>query len=169
MILLFGVIEFAFTMNAYLSIDFATRNAALTAAEAGSAGSADCSILRTVERSVTSPASASRISEVRVFKADSNGNALGPVNVYDRGGTMSCPLDDGTPSALPYRQVSYGYPPSDRCDELTGCKVQTSVDTIGIEVTYTYGWVTPLHSLLPMAGPGYTMVKANAMRMEPVL
>ena len=56
-----------------------------------------------------------------------------------------------------------------RCDELAGCNVQTSVDTIGIEVTYTYGWVTPLHSLLPTAGPGYTIVKSNAMRMEPVL
>ena len=169
LILLFGVIEFAFTMNAYLSIDFATRNAALTAAEAGSAGSADCSILRTVEASVTAPASTSRITEVRVFKADANGNALGPVDVYDRTGAMSCPLADGTPATLPYSEVTNGYPASGRCDELSGCNVQTSVDTVGIQVTYEYGWTTPLHSLLPTSGPGYTMVKSNVMRMEPVL
>ena len=169
MVLLFGVIEFAFTMNAYLSIDFASRNAALTAAEAGSTDSADCSILRTIENSVTAPASSERISQVRVFKSDTNGKALGPADVYDRSGSMSCPLSDGTPATLPYSEVSNGYPSSSRCDELTGCKVQTSVDTIGVEVTYDYGWVTPLHSLLPSSGAGYTMVHSNAMRMEPIL
>ena len=169
LILLFGVIEFAFTMNAYLSIDFASRNAALTAAEAGSNGGADCSILRTIDDSVTAPASSSRIDQVRIFKADTNGNALGPANVYDHSGTMSCPLSDGTPATLPYREITNGYPSSSRCDELGGCKVQTSVDTVGIEISYSYGWITPLHSLLPTSGPGYTMVKSNAMRMEPVL
>ncbi len=156
-------------MNAYLSIDFASRNAALTAAEAGSNGSADCSILRTIDDSVTAPASSSRIDQVRIFKADTNGNALGPANVYDHSGSMSCPLSDGTPATLPYREITNGYPSSSRCDELGGCKVQTSVDTVGIEISYSYGWITPLHSLLPTSGPGYTMVKSNAMRMEPVL
>ena len=169
MILLFGVLEFAFTMNAYLSIDFASRNAPLTAAEAGSTDSADCSILRTIEDSVTSPANSERIGQVRVFKADTNGNALGPANVYDRSGSMSCPLSDGTPATLPYREIANGYPSSSRCDELAGCNAQTSVDTIGIEISYTYSWVTPLHSLLPSSGPGYTIVESNAMRMEPVL
>jgi len=27
----------------------------------------------------------------------------------------------------------------------------------------------PLHWMMPTLGPGYTMIKANAMRMEPVL
>ena len=82
---------------------------------------------------------------------------------------MSCPLSDGTAATLPYREVADGYPSSSRCDELAGCNVQTSVDTVGVEVTYDYGWVTPLHSLLPSSGAGYTIVKSNAMRMEPIL
>ena len=36
-------------------------------------------------------------------------------------------------------------------------------------VTYGYQWVTPLHWMMPTLGPGYIMVKANSMRMEPIL
>ena len=43
------------------------------------------------------------------------------------------------------------------------------MDTIGVQLSYTYGWITPLHFLMPTLGPGYTIVKANEMRMEPVL
>jgi hypothetical protein len=162
-------VEFAFVMNALVSIDFATRDAALAAAEAGNASDADCSILRALDRGMTTPAKNELVSEVRVYKADANGNPLGPVNVYDRNGTTSCPLADGTPATVAYRSVSKSYDETSRCNELVGCKVQTTVDTIGVQITYAYGWVTPLHYLMPTLGPGYTMVKSNAMRMEPVL
>lgn len=36
-------------------------------------------------------------------------------------------------------------------------------------MTYVYKWKTPLPGLISMTGPGYTLVKSNAMRMEPVL
>jgi len=166
---LLAIVEFAFVMNALVSVDFATRDAALAAAEAGNAGDADCSILRTLDRGMTTPAKNELVSEVRVYKADANGNALGPVNVYDRNGTTSCPLADGTPATVSYRSVSTGYDAAGRCNELQGCKVQTTVDTIGVQITYRYAWVTPLHWLMPTLGPGYNMVKSNAMRMEPVL
>jgi Flp pilus assembly protein TadG len=169
MVVLLALIEFAFVFNAMLAVDFATRDGALAAAEAGSASDADCAILRAVDRSVTPPASNSRISEVRVFKADENGQPVGPANVYDRNGSLDCPLADGTAATLPYRLISETYPSKGRCNELAGCKVQTTVDTIGVQITYEYAWQTPLHSFLPMTGPGYTMVKSNAMRMEPVL
>jgi Flp pilus assembly protein TadG len=169
LVILLGVIEFAFVMNAFASIGFATRDAALAAAEAGNSSSADCSILRALDSSITPPTNNARVSEVRVFKSDTNGRALGPVNIYDRNGVTSCPLADGTPATVQYHQVSSSYPETSRCNELQGCKVQTSVDTIGVQISYVYGWVTPLHLLLPMSGPGYTIVKSNAMRMEPVL
>ena len=168
-LLLLAIIEFAFALNALVSIDFATRDAALAAAEAGDAGDADCSILRALDRSMTAPASNARVSEVRVFKADANGTPTGPVNVYDRAGSVNCPRPDGTTETLAYRLVSSSYPEADRCNELGGCKVQTTVDTIGVQIQYGYGWVTPLHTLVPTLGPGYSFVKANAMRMEPIL
>ena len=155
-------------MNAYLSIDFASRNAALTAAEAGSNGSADCSILRTIEDSVTAPASSSRHRPGPDLQGRHERQRPRP------GQRVRPQRDDVLPAQRRHAgdpavsRVSNGYPSSSRCDELAGCKVQTSVDTVGIEIS-TYGWITPLHSLLPTSGPGYTMVKSNAMRMEPVL
>ena len=44
-----GVIEFSMMFNAQLSLNYATRDAALIAAEAGSAANADCLILRQVD------------------------------------------------------------------------------------------------------------------------
>jgi hypothetical protein len=168
-VLLLAIIEFAFAFNALVSVDFATRDAALAAAEAGNADDADCSILRALDRSMTAPANNSRVSEVRVFKADANGAPLGPVNVYDRAGGIPCARPDGTTETLAYRLVSSSYPESDRCNELRGCEMQTTVDTIGVQIHYGYSWVTPLHSMIPALGSGYSFVKANAMRMEPVL
>ena len=168
-VLLLAIVEFGFALNALVSIDFATRDAALAAAEAGNASKADCSILRALDSSMTAPANNSRVSEVRIFKADANGKALGPVNIYDRNGETSCPLNDGTPATVAYQLVSGTYPETSRCNELQGCKVQATVDTIGVQISYGYGWVTPLHVLVPSLGPGYSMVKSNAMRMEPIL
>ena len=167
--LLLAIVEFGFVMNALVSVDFATRDAALAAAEAGNAPDADCSILRSLDRGMTTPAKNQAVSEVRIFKADTNGKALGPVNIYDRKGTTSCPLADGTAATVAYRMVSESYDEANRCNELAGCKVQTTVDTIGVQISYGYSWVTPLHWIMPTLGPGYNIVKANAMRMEPVL
>lgn len=162
MVVLLGVVEFSFALNAVLAIDFASRDAALAAAEAGNADGADCSILQALDRSITAPATTNNISEVRIFKSDSNGNPLGPTNIYDLAGKATC-------AGLPYHLASEGYKDTDRCNELAGCKVQSTVDTIGVRITYVYIWHTPLHSLLSLPGAGYEMVKANAMRMEPIL
>lgn len=169
LILLFSVIEFAFALNAVLSVDFATREAALAASEAGSQPNADCSILRAIERSVQSPADSDRLTRVRIFKADANGGPLGPQMVYTRGGSLPCPLPDGTASTLPYSLGTATYAPDQRCSSLAGCGFgSVSVDTIGVEATYDYRWHTPLPTLWPTAGTGYIVTQGNAMRVEPV-
>ncbi len=169
LILLFSVIEFAFALNALLSVDFATREAALAAAEAGTETNADCSILRAIERSVEPPADDRRLTQITIFKSNVNGQPLGPDMVYTRGGSLDCPLADGTPATLPYTYASGSYTPDTRCNTLAGCGVGSpSVDTIGVEATYDYRWHTPLPNLWPQAGPGYVMTNGNAMRMEPV-
>jgi Flp pilus assembly protein TadG len=168
MIILFGVIEFAFALNGALSVDFATREAALAAAEAGAEPGADCSVLAVIDKSVSAPADDSRITEVRIYKSDPNGKAVSAAteNVYARVGTPNCP-------GLPYHLVKNGYPDTSRCVTLAGCGTGSSktvtVDTIGVQMTYIYDWKTPLPRLLPMSGPGFTVTMNNAMRMEPVL
>ena len=53
--LFLGIVEFAFAFNALLSVNFASRNAALAAAEAGNAAGADCVILSGIESDMTRP------------------------------------------------------------------------------------------------------------------
>jgi hypothetical protein len=171
LILLFSVVEFSFALNALLSVDFATREAALAAAEAGTQTHADCSILRAIERSIEPPADDGRLSSVRIFKATANGSTASPLHeiVYTRTNSMSCPLPGDTGATLPWSYVSGDYTADTRCDTLAGCGVgSVSVDTIGVEATYQYSWYTPLPKLWPAAGPGYVMTNGNAMRMEPV-
>lgn len=168
-VLLFGVVEFSFAFNGALSIDFATRDAALAAAEAGSETGADCSILRVIEKSITAPADRTKITKVRIFKATTLGANTGLNNTFTRGtGTYTCPDGTGT---LPYKKdPTSNYAEGSRCNILAGCGgSSTTVDTVGVELTYVYTWKTPLPRLLPLSGTGYTMVKDNAMRMEPVL
>jgi Flp pilus assembly protein TadG len=171
LILLFSVIEFSFALNALLSVDFATREAALAAAEGGTQTGADCAILRAIERSVQAPADSDALTQVRIFRATANGDPASPLKeiVYSRGGAMSCPLSDGTPATLPYSYASGSYTAATRCSTLAGCGPgSTTVDTIGVQATYNYQWHTPLPSLWSRPGTGYVITNGNAMRMEPV-
>lgn len=170
LVILFGVIEFGFVLNAQLGVSFASREAALTAAEAGSDATADCAILRSVQGTITAPADRSKVTSVRIYLSKANGTPVTPVKeiVYVRGGSLSCPLLDGTPATLPYSYSFGSYTYNTRCAVLAGCGTRT-VDTIGVEITYDYDWKTPLPKLLPLSGPGYTFRLGNAMRMEPVL
>ena len=65
-----GIVEFAFVFNALLSVNFASRNAALAAAEAGNAAGADCVILAGIEIGRRrAPARASSINSVDIYRA----------------------------------------------------------------------------------------------------
>ena len=157
----------------------------MIAAEAGSTAGvdgsgrdvgADCLILQSVDQDVTSPADGNRILEVRIYRANISGSQLGSVaDIYQRGGPTTCTYASGDVT-VPYALVgSVGYPSSDRCDIVAGCPADASgfahpgLDTIGVQVTYRHLWKTPFSALMGGGGTGYTMLKANATRMEPVL
>ncbi|HEY7590572.1 MAG TPA: TadE/TadG family type IV pilus assembly protein [Candidatus Limnocylindrales bacterium] len=166
-----GLIEFALVLNAVMSINYASREASLIGAEAGNNANADCMILEAVDTAVGAPASRTEITRVRIYQANRVGTPIaGRVNTYNRGGETSCDLPDGTVVRVPYTRVGVaGYPATSRCNVLAGCGTTTTVDQIGVEVTYVYEWRTPLHTLLNLSGTGYILTKSNAMRMEPVL
>lgn len=167
-VLLMGLIEFGLVFNALLSINFATRDASLIAAEAGNGTSADCVILQKVEDSVRAPSNHNQITKVEIYKADNQGNPVsGRTDTYVRTGTPLC-------TGMPYHlSGSAGYPYTDRCNVVNGCPTlpgnPTGVDTIGVRITYHYTWFTPMGSFIGLGITDYTMVEANAMRMEPVL
>ena len=169
-VLVIGLIEFSLAFNANLAVNFASREAALIAAESGNDAIADCRILQTIENSIDRPSDASRINEVRIYRAGVNGNELG-TNTYVRGGEITCEFWDGVETqeiSVAYTQLEFGYQADTRCNQLEGCGAN-SLDTIGVAIDYTHPWITPLAELVTLNGSGFSFTASNAMRMEPVL
>jgi Flp pilus assembly protein TadG len=193
LVLLMGVIEFSFLMNGQLSINYATRDAALIAAEAGNAGLdasnhdlADCVILQKIQQDVTAPANSANITQVRIYRTNDTGQPLdtsGNVTTFGSGsqasniyvpGSTTCTFPDSTTITVPYTETTAQYPSSDRCNAIKGTAAGCSaghpgLDTIGVLVTYNDTWRTPLHNLIGLMGSGWTLTQSNQMRMEPVL
>jgi hypothetical protein len=164
-----AILEFGFAFNAVLAVNYASRNAALTAAEGGDAAGTDCLILRTVENDIGAPADRSRIGNVEIFRADKNGDRIGDATIYHRGGATSCDFGGGTTVTVPYSLVADGYPTEDRCNTLAGCGGSRPLDLVGVTVTYTHTWITPLRNFVGGNPGGFSFDRSNATRMEPVL
>jgi hypothetical protein len=111
---------------------------------------------------------------VEIFWSDDNGHLLnGATNVYRRSGSLSCTTVKGQTVTLPYTiQPGAAYPEASRCTVIAGCDAMTpphpGVDTLGVRITYSYRWRTPLSVLLQMA-PSITFHAEQQMRIEPVL
>jgi Flp pilus assembly protein TadG len=177
-LLLMSVIEFAFAFNANLAIAYASRDAALTAAEAGNSTGGDCAIVKKVVDDVGAPADANKITTIEIYWSDSNGAYFGGNsanhNVWVYGTPTTCTYPDGTSVTVPFNLplANIGYAEATRCNVVAGCPGHnTTVDTIGVRVNYTYAWKTPLHYFGNLFGNtgGWNFSRSNAMRMEPVL
>lgn len=169
--LFLGIIEFAFAFNAILAVNFAARNAALAAAEAGTNIGGDCVILASIEDDVTAPASTKNITKVEVYRAKSNGDDYTPAEktVFTHTGSLTCTMPDGSSATVPYTRTSNGYPETTRCNILAGCGgTHTTIDHIGIRIYYDHTYVTPLQTFVG-SGSGFLFERSNVMRMEPVL
>jgi hypothetical protein len=169
MTLMLFIIEFAFVFSALLGVNYASRNGALLAAEAGNDPLADCVILGEVERSIGAPGNPASIQAVTIYRTDQSGSTRLATLAYTRGGTTTC--TKGTTSlSVPYSLPAGTYTFDQRCNFLNGCPSlgRSQIDTIGIEITYQHSWVTPIRNF-GLAGTGATLTQSNAMRMEPIL
>jgi len=189
LVVMMGILEFGFLFNGILSINFATRDAALIAAEAGNGVGADCVILEKIEQDVSAPANPANISQVQIYRTDDNGQAIDTsgnvttfgsatqaVDTYTRTPStpMTCTFADGTQLTVPYTEGTANYPDVSRCPDIQGttegCPAgHPGLDTIGVQVTYSDTWRTPLHNLIGLLGNGWSVTQSNQMRMEPVL
>ena len=165
LLILVALVEFAFAFNALLAGDYASRDGALIAAEAGNGTGADCAVLKAVEADFRAPTNAAQIQKVEIFEATAAGAQTGAATVYTRTGSYTCTLPDLTSVTLPYTRSSDGFPMANRCNLIAGCSGQP-LDFVGVRVTYRHTWKTAFGSTF---GPYLTVVKANSMRMEPVL
>ena len=168
-LLIVGLMEFSLVWNSRNTVLFASRDGSMIAAEGGSLDGTDCVILQRVENDVVSPSSTLRILEISIYWSDRNGNQIGTnQNIYTRGGgSTSCTYPDGTTITVPYRLTTGNYLESSRCSVLAGCGgSHTTVDTIGVRVTYQHFWVT---SFVRFAGPSVTFTESSITRAEPQL
>lgn len=171
--ILLSIVEFGFAFNAILAANFATRDAALVAAEAGNQAGADCVILRTIDDDMGAPTDPGSIQSVEIYRANAAGTRVGSATIYERTGSFSCVLPDGVTVEVPYRRIANGYPEASRCDVLAGCPDPAAplaprrpLDHIGVLVTYHHTWKTPIGAA---SGPFLEVIRSNAMRMEPIL
>src|SRR2546426_12040329 len=87
LLLLIGLIEFAFVWNSRNTVLFASRDGSMLAAEGGNLSGTDCVLLDRIERDIVSPASAIKLQQVEIYWADKNGGQIGSNhNVYERSG-----------------------------------------------------------------------------------
>src|SRR5437899_12902633 len=111
LLLLFGLVEFGFVLNASSSVNYASRVAALLAAEGGATDGTDCMVLRAVERAFTTPTTPTRVSRVEIYWSDNNGDQIASnVNAYDRTGTLTCTYGNGSTITVPYTLTTPNYP-----------------------------------------------------------
>ncbi len=175
MLLMLFLVEFAFVFSALLGINYASRNGALMAAEAGNDPLADCVILQQVEDSIGAPGNKANIATVTIYRSDQSGSVRLATLTYTRSTTLSTTCTKGTGATattltVPYTSPNGTYTYDQRCNILTGCSNlgRTQLDTIGVEITYHHSWVTPIQNF-GLAGTGATLTQSNAMRMEPIL
>lgn len=177
-LMLMATIEFGLAFNAVLNVNYASRNAALLAAEAGNTDGADCVILESVEEDIGTPSLDSAVQYVDIYWAEPDGAVKsGKVNHYVRAGSTTCTYRDGSTLTVPYTASVTGYPAVQRCNALKGCgadpdgATHPGLDTIGVAISYLHKWRTPMAAIIPGVGPGssFTFIRSNAMRMEPVL
>jgi len=170
--LVVAIAEFAFMFSSLLSISFASRDGVQIAAEMGDSPGADYVILQRIEQDVSAPVDRSKIVQVDIFWSDTAGAIKsGQVNTWVRSGSSTFTMPSGTIITVPYSQSSNSYPLSARCNVVlaTGCASgHTTIDTIGVKITYQYSWITPLPGLIGQSGTGMQMIQSNMMRLEPV-
>jgi hypothetical protein len=174
LVMLLGMLEFGFAFDHTLNVSYASREGArlgaalgpgTTAVPCDTANGVDANIVAAVQRVITSPGSplvASKVQQIRIFKATtSGGETSGLVNVwtYVQGGG---PTVDGV--VLDFKQQSAGW---SACVRSSGA----DPDSIGVGVVYRYDFVTPLAGILRVVGgggaPNVTVSDRTIMALNP--
>ena len=176
MILFMGIIDVALMFNAFVGLNRVSQNGAHVAATLGPQACADHIILSEIESDVTVPNNVARIQWVGIELTSLSGNVPYLRQRWDRTGSDTCTLPDGTTITVPYTRTVNTYPEAQRCPVLAGCPALTparsTVDNIGVSVNYRHLWATPLNAVYDFFGggnAGWTFTQRNIFRMEPTL
>jgi hypothetical protein len=187
MVILFGMIEFGFVFTHDLTVEYATREGARAGSALDNGGgtlgcgsgqspnwtTVDPLVIAAVERVLQSPGSQvviSNVSQIVIYKANpttgANDQGFQDVWTYSAGGG---PIPQGSTNHLNF--VDSSYPNGDAWQACSRSNASPNIDSIGVSLTYTYTFQTPLSSVLRFfGGAGSTTLTLNdktVMQLNP--
>ena len=161
MLLLLGLLEFGFVFDHTMTISYATREGARSGAAFASGNDTtmvcststdvDKNIVAAVQRVLEAPGSQvamDRISEIRIYKATTTGTQSGGnanVWVYAAG---AGPVVDGANLDFTPSQTNWN-----ACTRDNTWSGSAPPDSLGVSISYSYRFVTPLAAILGFFGP----------------
>jgi len=170
-LILLGMLELGLAFSHHLTMEYATREGARAgAALAKGTDNYPCAvvdqqIVAAVQRVLTASGSQVNLNEIqsiRIYKSGSNGQELGPVNVWIRGST---PASGNVPAVGFQKSNPQSWNACSRKNDRSG---GTGPDSIGVSFRYTYQYVTPLGALMGATGnPTIPMSDRTVMALNP--
>ena len=131
----------------------------------------DQTLVAAVQRILKSPGSGldvSKVQQIRIFRADANGNEVpGTVNIWTYAGEQAGPEVDPGPGAL---FIDFAPPASVAWPACARNNAGANPDSIGVTVTYTYDFLTPMVSMLEAISGGslsLTLRETTVMSLNP--
>lgn len=153
LLIVLGTLEFGFVFDHHLTLEYATREGARTGSAIVNGGGplgcpgtvttqeVDSSIIAAVERvldSPDSPVDVADVTEIRIYRADINGNQIG--SQMNRWTPGAGPPVDGVNLSFA-RTGAEGWAACSRSNALPA-------QSIGVSLRYTYRYRTPMTALL---------------------
>jgi Flp pilus assembly protein TadG len=185
LLILFGMMEFGFIFTHDLTLEYATREGARAGSALDNGGgqlgcntgqspnwqNVDPLVIAAVERVLQSPGSqvvVARVTQIVIYDAKPDGTPVANTSdvwTYAAGGG---PTPQG--STIPLNFKDAAYPNGDAWKACARSNAAPTVDSIGVSLTYTYDFVTPLASVLGFFGggnPTLTMNDRTVMVLNP--
>lgn len=160
LLLLLGMLEFGFVFDQTLTLSYGTREGARTGAAFANGNSStlicttsadiDKFVVAAVQRVLEAPGSRvtiGNVSEVRIYNSNAAGVQIG--SSFNRWTPGVGPTVDGVP--LKFNQTTNNWNACTRDNDWTG---SNPPDSLGVSVSYSYTYVTPLAAILTFFGPG---------------
>jgi hypothetical protein len=179
-LILMGALEFGLAFNHHLTVEYATREGSRTGSALGNGGTTNCGAgadiymidaqtVAAVQRILKSPGSPVRladVSEIRLYRANSTGGQIGSdANTwrYTPGAGPDIDTSAGV-ERLDFSQASSGWSVCSRSDG-------PGPDSIGVRLTYTYQFTTPLGAIMRLVGgtslSSLSIVDQTVMALNP--
>jgi TadE-like protein len=136
MLIIAGVVDIGGLLDDHVSIEYATRQGARTAAVMGTQVNADCAIIGAIDAALAGMPNM-QLNQLIIYKAGADGLPQGASSETTYAGSTICTVVNNAPS-LSLPPILNNYPPSIRSN------TPFTEDSVGIELDYTYTFQLPL-------------------------